>query len=39
MLTNNLYGAGIKSISISGNTVSGGYSGNDKDYSMTVVGY
>lgn len=31
--------AGIRSISISGNTVSGGYSGNDKDYSMTVVGY
>lgn len=31
--------AGIRSISISGNTVSGGYSGNDEDYSMTVVGY
>jgi len=31
--------AGIRSISISGNTVSGSYSGDDKDYSMTVVGY
>ena len=30
---------GISSISISGNTVSGSYSGNDADYSMTVVGY
>lgn len=30
---------GIRSISISGNTVSGSYSGNDVDYSMTVVGY
>ena len=31
--------AGIRSIRISGNTVSGDYSGSNKDYSMTVVGY
>jgi len=31
--------AGIRSISISGNTVSGGYSGYSQDCSMTVVGY
>ena len=31
--------AGIRSISISGNTVSGGYTGYSKDCSMTVVGY
>lgn len=39
MLTNNLYGAGIRSIRISGNTVSGDFGGGDEDYSMTVVGY
>lgn len=30
---------GIRSISISGNTVSGTFGGGDVDYSMTVVGY